>query len=118
VLVNFWATWCPPCLEEFPSMTNLGNQLDSAADKKSRLIAIAVDDDAAVVTHYLDSLPYEVSMPVLHDPSGRFAATLGTTKFPETYWVTREGNVPMRWVGPQEWLSTEVLATLRTLTDH
>lgn len=116
VLVNFWATWCPPCIEEFPSMMSLGNQLETASDAKTRLIAIAVDEDPQAVARFLDSLPYEVQVPVLHDPSGRFAATLGTTKFPETYWVTREGTVPMRWVGPQEWLGPDVLATLRTLT--
>lgn len=118
VIVNFWATWCPPCIEEFPSMANLGNQLETASDKKTRLIAVSVDDDVAAVTRFLDALPYEVEVPVLHDPGGHFAATLGTTKFPETYWVTRDGHVPMRWVGPQDWLGADVLSTLRTLMEH
>jgi thiol-disulfide isomerase/thioredoxin len=118
VIVNFWATWCPPCIEEFPSMTNLGNQLEQASDARTRLVAIAVDEEMAAVTRFLDALPYDVRIPVLFDPGGRFAATLGTTKFPETYWVTREGTVPMRWVGPQEWLGADVLTTLRTLTEQ
>lgn len=118
MIVNFWATWCPPCVEEFPAMIQLGNQLEGASDKKTRLVAIAVDDDPKAITRFLESLPYEVEIPILHDPGGHFAATLGTTKFPETYWVTRDGQVPMRWVGPQDWLGPDVLATLRTLTEH
>lgn len=112
LIVNFWATWCPPCVEELPSLETLNRQLGAEADLP-QLVTISVDDSPSDVVSFFKTLEYPVSLPVLFDKDATFSRSIGTTRFPETYWVSPEGRVLYKWVGPQNWLSGEVLRKLR-----
>jgi thiol-disulfide isomerase/thioredoxin len=113
VIVNFWATWCPPCIDEFPSLEVFGSQLSSSPQKTlPRLVTISVDDAASDVARMYKTLEFAPTMLVLHDPEGAVARQVGTTKFPETYLIGKDGATIHKWVGPQNWLAADVLRRL------
>ena len=118
VLINFWATWCPPCLEELPSIEMLHRQiLSKALQKNSKvptLVTISVDDRIEDITKLESTLDFKPSFTVVYDREGELARTMGTTKFPETYLVNAQGKILYKWLGPQEWLSDDVLQQLKT----
>lgn len=110
-LVNFWATWCPPCLEEMPSLEHLYRQLQH--DDKVCFVAVSVDDKLETVSSFLANFPTRLNFPIVLDKSGKFAQSLGITKFPETFLLGNEGKVIFRWFGPQDWLSGDVLDRIK-----
>lgn len=113
IIVNFWATWCPPCLEELPSLEILGRQLSKLGkDKFPQLVTISVDEQTAEIHKLLSDLNFQPSFTVFHDPMGKLAREAGTTKFPETYWLDNNGVLIHKWVGPQNWTGADVLGML------
>lgn len=100
-IVNFWATWCPPCVEEFPSMVEMRRQL---AGKDIRLVFVSVDEDWNNVLQFLNknSVPYDPET-MFWDPSRKTAETWGTTQFPETYVLRRDSWAVERIIGAQVW---------------
>lgn len=110
VLVNFWATWCPPCIEEMPSLRRLAEALQ--ADPKLEMLLISVDEDPAEVTRLLGPGPFPFKL--LHDPAGELAARFGTSKFPESY-VLKDGQILAKVVGARDWDPWYVKAYLESL---
>ena len=117
ILINFWATWCPPCLEELPSIEMLHNQiLTKTIQKGSKvptLITISVDDRIEDISKLESTLDFKPTFSVMYDREGELARTMGTTKFPETYLVNAQGKILYKWLGPQDWLSDDVLQQLK-----
>jgi len=120
ILVNFWATWCPPCLEELPSLESFYRQLSASTRNgkplAAKLFTISVDDRLEDITSLESTLDFKPTFPVLHDREGELARSLGTTKFPETYLVNNKGEILYKWLGPQNWLSQDVLRQLKSHT--
>ena len=112
LIVNFWATWCPPCLEELPSLNRFDQQLRAQGRELPLVVTISVDDTPKEVQTLLASLPYRPGFLVLHDPRGELAISLGSRRYPETYWIRPSGEVIHKWLGPQDWLSETVLKVL------
>ena len=108
VLVHFWATWCPPCREELPSLAKLNGQM---AGKPFRLLAISVDKDGNEAVQKLFG-QLGVTLPVLLDPSSTVARQYGITGVPETFIVSPAGVILKKIVGPMEWTSPEALGYL------
>jgi thiol-disulfide isomerase/thioredoxin len=114
LLLNFWATWCPPCLDELPGLDYLHRQLQKQEPGAvPLLVTISVDEAAQDISNLFETLDFSPTLIVLHDPSGSYSARMGTTRFPETFWIDPSGSVRHKWVGPQNWLSEEVLVTLK-----
>jgi len=111
-LICFWATWCPPCLEELPSLEYFGRQLNQAGNAFPKLITVSVDESPNDVFSLYKTLDFTPTLVVLHDRAGEFSRSLGTTKFPETYWVDPSGTVLHKWIGPQNWLSQDIIQKL------
>lgn len=110
VLVNFWATWCAPCVKEMPALERLHLQL-----AKEGLAVLAVSQDrsgAAVVTPFLGRINLQ-QLPVYLDPQGTLGRAFGVQGLPTTYLVGRDGRVLAALVGPAAWDSPEALAFLR-----
>lgn len=119
VLLNFWATWCPPCLTEMPSWLRLARAAPSLG---VALVAISYDDDWAAQRRVLapgaeQALPGGIAWG--RDPSGQagdpaamLRTRLGTEKLPET-WVIAGGRVVGRFVGAQQWDQPELLRYLQ-----
>jgi cytochrome c biogenesis protein CcmG/thiol:disulfide interchange protein DsbE len=98
VVLNFWATWCPPCVEETPSLNRLQQWL---APRGGTVLGISEDEDAAAYTSFLPQ--YGVQFPTWRDPSISIAKSFGTTIYPETYVIDQRGIIARKIIGPQEW---------------
>jgi len=111
VFINFWATWCPPCIEEMPSIQNLYNGFK---DKKEfRMVTILFKDDYGKAMAYLKQNNYAI--PVLIDGNGKAAKAYGVTGVPETYIVDKQGVLRQKVIGPADWNSTEADSLISNL---
>lgn len=100
-VINFWATWCPPCVEEFPAMVELQRQL---AGKGVEIVFVSIDEKWAAVEQFLASNRVWVDRERLYwDPSREAAKAFGSDKFPETYVVRQDGWILEKIVGAQRW---------------
>jgi peroxiredoxin len=111
VLVNLWATWCPPCREEMPSMERLHRRLK---DKGFVLLAVSEDEGGkAGVKAFVEQM--QVTFPVLLDPDGDVGRKYEVWGFPESFLVDRDGRVVERVIGPRDWSSPEQIARIEAL---
>lgn len=102
VFVNFWATWCPPCRSEMPSMQELSQ---SAAPEAFQMLAILSNDQAEVAERFAASIGF--TAPILLDPENRAAKAYGITGVPETFIVDKTGVLREIIIGPINWDSPE-----------
>jgi thiol-disulfide isomerase/thioredoxin len=112
VFVNFWATWCPPCREEMPSMEYLARKVG----KDMVFLAVTVDEDWNEVRRFFGA--DKPSFRVLWDPKREVTRRYGTEKFPESYLVNPNGRMVAKFVGPRDWntqASEEYFRRLLTL---
>lgn len=100
-LVHFWATWCPPCREEIPSLQRLARDLSDRDD--FGLVMVAVADE----THKAEVFLGGWGAMALYDPNWDVAKRYGTDKLPETYLVVR-GEVVRKFVGQTDWDDPEL----------
>ncbi len=110
VLLNLWATWCPPCVEETPSLNRLYQELSSEG---LIVLGVSVDADPQAYQQFIDR--FGVEFPTARDPQMTVAARYGTNKYPESYLIDPEGYVIKKYVGPEDWMRPEVLNYLRSL---
>ena len=95
VLVNLWATWCPPCIEEMPVLVQLATDY---SERGLVVVGIAGDEDPQAVRDFLASSP--VKFEVLFDPGGAIGTQYGITGYPETFFVDRQGRLGEKLIGP------------------
>ena len=105
VVLNFWATWCPPCVEEAASLNQLQQHI---APLGATILGVSVDDDASAYDDFLRE--HSVAFPTYRDPTKQISLSYGTTMFPETYVIDRDGKIDRKIVGPQDWTSPAMLA--------
>jgi len=118
VVLNFWATWCPPCIEEMPSLVQMQKKMQ---DKGITVLAVSVDDDGNdyhkfLKDHSIDLLTVRESgqrtdKGVIAPVSSRY----GTIKVPETYIIDRGGVIRRKFIGPVDWNQTEIVEYLSRL---
>ncbi len=108
VFVNFWATWCPPCREEMPSMEKLRKKM---ASEQFQMLAVLYDDDPGEAAAFVNGYGYK--FPILIDPDGKMAKTFGLTGIPETFVINTEGVVVERFIGPRQWDTKETEEMLK-----
>jgi peroxiredoxin len=108
VLVNFWATWCPPCREEIPSMAALNRIMTG---KPFRMLAISIDQGGkGAVSDYFNR--NGVSLPALLDSDAKVGNLYGITGVPETFVIDKTGVILKKVVGPLDWSSPDVVTFL------
>jgi peroxiredoxin len=110
VLLNFWATWCPPCEKEMPAMERLHRTL---AGSDFTLLAVSVDDDPSVVESFRTRLG--LSFPILLDPRKQVSASYTTFRYPETFLIDREGRIVQRYIGEVPWDDPHYVDRIRRL---
>jgi cytochrome c biogenesis protein CcmG, thiol:disulfide interchange protein DsbE len=109
VVLNFWATWCPPCVAEMPSLERLHRAL---LPEGLSVVTVSADEDEAELRRFVEERA--LTLPVLKDPGGRVAGGLyRTTGYPETFVLDRDGRLLEHVVGPAEWDAPERIAELR-----
>jgi cytochrome c biogenesis protein CcmG/thiol:disulfide interchange protein DsbE len=113
VVLNFWATWCPPCVEETPSLNHLQQHI---APLGGVVLGISVDEDGATYDQFLRD--QHVVFPTYRDPSAGIATSYGTLMYPETYLIDRHGRIARKIVGEQEWDNPEFLGTIDSLLNE
>ena len=111
VLVNFWATWCPPCIEEMPSMDMLNKVM---AGYDFVMLAINTEENGrSTVADFLKKTPY--NFPILYDDKGVVQKRYGVFKFPESFIVGKDGIVAEKIIGPLDWSSPNTITYLKNL---
>jgi len=114
VVLNFWASWCPPCLDETPSLNRLQEQI---ASKGGVVLGVSEDEDNAAFAKFL--VDQHVIFPTYRDPvAKKIAQEYGTEMYPETYFIARDGRIARKIVGAQDWQSPELVASLDALLDQ
>ena len=109
VLLNFWATWCPPCIDEVPSLEDLARHIQGTG---SRMLAVSVDDDWDKIRRFFAK---GTPIPVLLDTSKEVPKKFGTEKFPETFLIDAAGRVRYYFVNKRDWSGPEAVACLESL---
>jgi cytochrome c biogenesis protein CcmG/thiol:disulfide interchange protein DsbE len=110
VVLNFWATWCPPCIEETPSLVQLQAHLK---DKGVTVLAVSIDEDDAQYHKFLKE--YGVNMVTVRDEARKAPSLYGTFGWPETFIIDRNGVVRRKFIGPVDWTSPEITEYLTKL---
>lgn len=112
MVINFWATWCTPCIAEMPSLDRLAGLLPQ---QEFTVLAVSQDEGgAAVVDGFLAA--HEIkNLKILYDPSGTASQILGMRGFPTTLVVTPNGFVAGRLEGVTEWDSEDAIGYLQSL---
>lgn len=110
LVLNFWATWCPPCIEEIPSLDAMAKQL---APRGVVVLGVSVDRNAAAYERFLKQA--RVSFLTARDPEARISSSYGTFKYPETYVIDSRGRVRQKHIGPRNWTEPEILQSIEAL---
>ena len=111
VFLNIWATWCPTCREEMPSMERLYQELKGEAFE---ILAVSVDKTGAkAVAPFMKS--HKLSFPALLDPEGTIAKPYGVTGVPESFIISKEGIIERIVIGPIDWTEPAVVRFFRDL---
>ena len=110
VIVNFWATWCPPCNQELPSIMDMQNRLRS---RGVVVLGVSIDVDGDAYHRFLTQR--NVNFVTVRDPERKVADMYGTTGWPESYIIDRRGVLRRKIVGPINWDSPDVMQFLSQL---
>jgi cytochrome c biogenesis protein CcmG, thiol:disulfide interchange protein DsbE len=107
VLVNFWATWCPPCVEELPSLMTLQERMKG---RGLVVVGVSIDVDGDAYHRFLKL--HNINFVTVRDPEQKVASMYGTSGWPETYIIDRQGVLRRKFVGPVDWNAPDVIAFL------
>ena len=108
VVLNLWATFCPPCIEELPSLLALQRQMPNLA-----VVAVSMDQDPDVYRRFL--VEHHVDLLTVRDEDQRVNALYGTAQIPETYIIDRQGVLRRKFIGAQNWTGPEITGYLSKL---
>ena len=109
VVLNFWATYCAPCVEEMPSLVRLQKDMGS----NITVLAVSQDPDESKYRRFLEI--YHIDFLTVRDPKAKASTLYGTTGIPETFIIDRSGVIRRKMIGPVDWSSPEIVEYLKKL---
>ena len=109
VVLNFWATWCPPCIQEMPSLV----QLQKIMGNKVTILAVSEDADNKAYQQFVRD--HNVDLLTVRDPKQTANALYGTFKFPETYIIDKDGIIRRKFIGATDWTAPDIVEYLNKL---
>jgi peroxiredoxin len=109
VFLNFWGTWCQPCIAEMPEMEILNNKLK---DRKFQMLAVSVDSDWELVNEFYEK--YNLTLPAVLDPGHQVARLYKVYKFPETFLIDANGYV-VKHTWQERWADPRVMSIVENL---
>jgi len=110
VVLNFWASWCAPCITETPSLVAMQERLK---DKGVVVVAISADEDEEAYHRFIKQ--YGISFVTVREPSANTQPQYGTEKLPESYVIDRDGILRRRLINAADWNSPEIIEFLSRL---
>ena len=118
LVLNFWAPWCPPCVEEAPSLESFATKarpfgVDVLGASECHDCEVADEEDPAALGTFISK--FQISYPIAHDRSRALATRYGTLQFPETYIIDRKGRLAEKIIGAYDWNDPRMLAFVREL---
>jgi cytochrome c biogenesis protein CcmG/thiol:disulfide interchange protein DsbE len=103
VVLNFWATWCPPCVEEMPSLVEMQRRMKA---KGITVVAVSIDVDENAYHQFIKQ--HGVNLLTVRDPGQKTPALYGTRGWPETYIIDRRGVTRRKFIGAVDWTEPEI----------
>lgn len=110
LVLHFWATWCPPCVEEFPSLNAFQKQFAGAGVV---VLGVSVDANAKAYASFLKRM--NASILTARDPDAKISSDYGTFQYPETYIINRDGKVVEKIISNADWTDPERLNVIKAL---
>ncbi len=110
VFLNFWATWCPPCRDEMPSMERLHQLMKG---RPFKMLAVSLDTDAETANRYIQENGFTFT--TLVDQQQKAASLYNTTGVPETFLIGSDGTLLLKVIGPDDWSHPENVAAIEEL---
>jgi cytochrome c biogenesis protein CcmG/thiol:disulfide interchange protein DsbE len=104
LVLNFWATWCPPCVAEMPSLNEFQRQLRESGVV---VLAVSVDKNERVMREFVDR--FGLNFAVARDADAEVPASFGTFKYPETYIIDSRGRVLEKLIAEQDWADPRLI---------
>ncbi len=112
LVLNFWATWCAPCIEEIPSLNAMQKNF---AKSGVVVLAVSVDKNQQKYRAFLDRI--HLAFETARDPSSDISARYGTFQYPETY-IIKDGQIMRKYARAEDWLSDDMTQTMRSLLQN
>ena len=110
VVLNFWATWCPPCVEEMPSLVEMQRRMKA---KGVTVLAVSIDVDENAYRQFVKD--HAANLLTVRDPRQKTPALYGTRGWPETFIIDRNGVMRRKFIGPVDWTDPEITGFLGKL---
>jgi cytochrome c biogenesis protein CcmG/thiol:disulfide interchange protein DsbE len=110
VVLNFWATWCPPCVEEMPSLVQMQRRMKA---KGVTVVAVSIDVDESAYRQFLKE--HGVDLLTVRDPAQKTPGLFGTHGWPETFIIDRKGVMRRKFIGAVDWTEPEITDFLSKL---
>jgi len=110
VVLNFWATWCPPCVEEMPSLVEMQRRMKA---KGVTVLAVSIDVDESAYQRFVKD--HAANLVTVRDPAQKTPALYGTHGWPETFVIDRNGVMQRKFIGAVDWTEPEITAFLNKL---
>jgi peroxiredoxin len=110
LVLNFWATWCPPCVEEMPSLNQFAARFK---DKGVVVLGVSVDKDPAAYKQFVQRL--DPAFLTARDPEMKINLEYGTVQYPETYIINAQGKVVNKIISSANWTDDKMLNYVQSL---
>ena len=110
LVLNFWATWCPPCIEEMPSLNRFAEELAPAGVV---VLGVSIDKNESAYKRFLEER--RLRFQVARDANADIPTEYGTFKWPETYVIDRTGKVVQKHIGPKNWMDPQIVTEIKSL---
>lgn len=116
ILLNFWATWCPPCVQEMPSMDELNRRLKA---KPFMVVGISVDERWEDLDAFFNKLNRPPTFLIAHDPERKVTLGLfGVDKYPESFLIDKKGKIRAYYQGAADWTSPSIFSEISAILNE
>jgi cytochrome c biogenesis protein CcmG, thiol:disulfide interchange protein DsbE len=110
LVLNFWATWCPPCIDEMPSLNQFARELNPSGVV---VLGVSVDKNESAYRRFLKQANPDFQ--IARDPQADIPSEYGTFKWPETYVINQQGKVVQKHIGPKDWMNPQLIQEIKAL---
>lgn len=114
LILNFWASWCQPCVDEAPSLAQLQQNLASSGVV---VLGVSIDKNPKLYANFIKR--FNLDIQTMRDPDSNLPASFGTYKIPETYIIDKTGKVVQKFIGsppaPNFWADPELVSFIRSI---